>query len=96
MITHPSSHVFTVSRVGDHEWLINDPRHPMDDSRHVVAHVEAFPQHDVVHVTWVRAVSLPTRYIRIEDALEDLARWESAGARSTRPVQIPSFRPPLV
>lgn len=84
---------FTAMRVTETDWIIQDTRFPIDDSRHVVAYVEA-TEH-LFRVTWVLPLPLPTEYLRVEDVLDDLARRQEAAATggSTRPVPIPHLPP---
>ncbi|WP_019179046.1 hypothetical protein [Microbacterium yannicii] len=84
---------FTAVPIADTGWLIYDNRYPLDDSRHVVAHVEA--NEDFFDVTWVRPLPLPKVYVRVEDALHDVERCTITGSArsSTRPVPIPHLPP---
>jgi hypothetical protein len=79
--------------VSDTDWLIYDTAYPLDDSRHVVAHIEA--KEDIYDVTWLRQLRLPMAYFRLEDALHDIERRTATGTlqRSTRPIKIPHLPP---
>lgn len=85
------AHSFSITDVADDEWLIHDRRYPFDDSRCVVAYVQAAPDQSSVTVAWIRATGLAWRFATVDDALAELARWE---ARSREPSGRPPFRIP--
>lgn len=84
---------FTAIRVTETDWIVQDSRFPIDDSRHVVGYIEA-TEH-FFRVTWVLPLPLPSEYLRVEDVIDDLARRQEARASggSTRPVPIPHLPP---
>lgn len=84
---------FTTAPVSDTSWLIYDTLYSRDDSRHVVARIEA--AEDFYDVAWVRPLPLPTTYLRLEDALYDVERCTARGSvcDSTRPISIPHMPP---
>jgi hypothetical protein len=84
---------FRTVPVSDTGWLIYDTAYPLDDSRHVVAHIEA--KQDIFDVTWLRHLRLPTAYIQLKDALHDVEQRTATGTlqRSTRPFKIPHLPP---
>lgn len=92
MATPSPTALFTTRQVAETEWLVYDTRFP-HDPRLVVAHVAMTD--DAVEVTWVRPLPLPTRYLTLQDAVNDVHRWQEADIRhsSTRPTLIPHLPP---
>ncbi|WP_375385728.1 hypothetical protein [uncultured Microbacterium sp.] len=51
---------------------------------------------DEVEVSWQSSIPLPHVYATAEVALTDLVMWESRPRGGTKPIPIPSARPPRV
>ncbi|MET0734257.1 MAG: hypothetical protein ABWY55_01230 [Microbacterium sp.] len=85
---------YTLVRVDQIDWVVQDRRFRLDDARHVVASAHA-TEDDAIDVVWIQPIPLPTRYARIDDLLDDLGRWWSMqSGRTTRPIPVPHV-PPL-
>lgn len=83
---------FTLRRVDEHTWLLQDLSFPPDDSRFVVACIHEPTEVDV-EVIWMRATPLHTRYATPADVLEDFVRWTTMSDVSSRPIPIASIPP---
>lgn len=85
----PPDERYVATQLGAIEWALHDNRHPVDDPRHVLAHIWQVGQ-DECEVSWMRDLALPTRYESVSDVLADVRQLTS---RRTKPVPI-SHRPP--
>jgi hypothetical protein len=68
--------------VGTEDWLIHDTRFPDNDARRLVACVRERGS-DHVDVIWLRGKGLPSRFARVQDAMEAAGRAVAAGNAST-------------
>ena len=90
----PSSAQYVLVELEDDGRLIHDTRFAENDSRRLVAFVEATPDGHV-DVTWLRSLPLRTRFRDAEAALAEIESWSalerSGGA--TPPVPIAHYAP---
>lgn len=84
---------FVLNRITASEWVINDQRYALNDPRQVVACVYECAATEV-EVTWLRELSLATRYRTVIEVLADVERMH-VSARAIRPISI-AHRPPLL
>ncbi|QEW02245.1 hypothetical protein [Microbacterium lushaniae] len=68
-------------RIGAEDWLIHDTRYPENDARRLVACVRERGL-DHIDVLWLQGEGLPSRFPRIQDALDTAAR--AVSTRSSR------------